>query len=281
MPSLTDQVGHWTEIKEKIIEEYFPAYTKILNKQQVIRKFIYIDAFAGPGEHLSRKTGELVKGSPLRALETKPQFSHYFFIELDQRKAQQLRDKVAERKDVTILQGDCNKLLLEEVFPQCRYEAYCRALCFLDPYKLNLNWEVVETAGKMKSIEIFLNFMMMDANRNVLWKNPDLVPEDQIKRMNAVWGDSSWRESAYKEQKSLFTDMDKLLKQPNIEVAKAYKKRLQKIAGYKHVLDPIPMKNTRSATIYYLFFASNNDKGASIMRSIFKKYRAAGIIYGN
>ena len=43
----------------------------------------------------------------------------------------------------------------------------------LDPYGLHLDWEVIETAGKMRSIEIFLNFPIMDMNRNALWRNPD------------------------------------------------------------------------------------------------------------
>ena len=39
-----------------------------------------------------------------------------------------------------------------------------RALCLLDPYNINLKWEVIETAGKMGSVEVFLNFMIMDIN---------------------------------------------------------------------------------------------------------------------
>jgi len=75
-------------------------------------------------------------------------------------------------------------------------EDYRRALCLLDPYALNPNWEVVETAGKMRSVEIFLNFMIMDANMNVLWKNPDSVAPDQAGRMTRFWGDESWRAAA-------------------------------------------------------------------------------------
>ena len=35
----------------------------------------------------------------------------------------------------------------------------------------------------MKSVEIFLNFMVMDMNMNVLWKNPSAVSSTQIERM--------------------------------------------------------------------------------------------------
>jgi three-Cys-motif partner protein len=146
---------------------------------------------------------------------------------------------------------------------------------------LNPNWEVVETAGKMKSVEIFLTFMIVGANRNVLLSKYSRISARQRARMNTFWGDPSWQEAAYKEQRSLFHDMDKLLKQPNIEIANAYKKRLLEVAGFKYVPDPIPMKTTTGSVMYYLFFATHNEIGAKIIRSIFKKYRTAGIIYGN
>ena len=34
---------------------------------------VYIDAFAGSGQHVSRATGEFVPGSPLNALAVEPQ----------------------------------------------------------------------------------------------------------------------------------------------------------------------------------------------------------------
>jgi three-Cys-motif partner protein len=77
---------------------------------------------------------------------------------------------------VFIHHEDCNSALLEKVFPRCRYSGFARGLCLLDPYGLTVNWRVVESAGQSKSIEIFYNFMMMDANMNVLLRNPDKVP---------------------------------------------------------------------------------------------------------
>jgi three-Cys-motif partner protein len=139
---------------------------------------------------------------------------------------------------------------------------------------MNPKWEVVETAGRMKSIEIFLNFMIMDANRNVLWGNPHAVPVAQTARFNEFWGDDSWREIAYKSQSGLFGDMPE--KTTNLEITRAYQARLKEIAGFKHVPDPIPMRNSKGVTIYYLFFASQNETGAKIARNIFKKYKDFG-----
>jgi len=265
-----DTVGYWTEIKLLIVKEYANAYAKVLKNQPRIKHVAYIDAFAGAGAHISKTSGEQIDGSPALVLSIRPPFSHYHFIEMDENRAKRLRQEYPQ-PEVTVYHGDCNQILLRDVFPKCRYEDFRRALCLLDPYALNPNWAVVETAGKMRSIEIFLNFMIMDANMNVLWKNPDSVPADQAGRMTAFWGDDSWRKAAYKTEPGLFGGIEE--KASNEAVVTAYRERLQKVAGFKYVPDPIPMRNSRGATIYYLFFASHNQIGNRIAESVFKKYR--------
>ena len=264
-----DTVGYWTEVKLHILQEYAKAYATILQKQPIIKHVAYIDAFAGTGAHISKASGEQIHGSPALALSVQPSFSHYHFIEMDENRAMRLRQQYS-RPDVTVYQGDCNQILLRDVFPQCRYEHFRRALCLLDPYKLNPNWEVVQTAGKMRSVEIFLNFMIMDANMNILWSNPDSVAPEQAARMTEFWGDDSWRKAAYRTESGLFGPMEE--KASNEAVVSAYRQRLLKVAGFKYVPDPIPMRNSRGATIYYLFFASHNQTGSRIAESVFKKY---------
>jgi three-Cys-motif partner protein len=266
-----DIVGNWTKIKLNILEEYAKAYARILSNQGVIKRYDYIDAFAGAGAVVSKATGEVLPGSSALALEIKPRFSHYHLIEMDKLRAGRLRDLSSGRKDVTVYEGDCNSILISDVFPKCRYEDYRRALCILDPYELNPEWEVVETAGHLGSIEIFLNFMIMDANRNMLLINPEAAKPDQIARMDRFWGDDSWRSAAYESCRGLFGDM--IEKKTNDAVIQAYKKRLKEKAGFDYVPDPIPMKNIRGAAVYYLFFASNNKTGYKIAKAIFKKYR--------
>lgn len=261
-----------------ILHDYANAYAKIMNKQRAIRHYAYIDAFAGAGAHVSKTTGEEIDGSPSKALSVQPGFSHYHFIEIDPQRAKRLRYMTKERNNVTVYEGDCNSVLLNEVFPKCRWDNRRRALCLLDPYGLSPDWKVAATAGQMKSIEVFLNFMIMDANMNILWNNPDKVTPTQIERMNVFWGDDSWRKAAYTTHPGLFGDMQE--KAMNQAVISAYQRRLKEIAGFKYVPDPMPMRNTRGATIYYLFFASNNETGSKIARSVFKKYANRGIKHG-
>jgi three-Cys-motif partner protein len=269
-----DVVGYWTEIKLSILREYAKAYSRIMSKQGSIRHYAYIDAFAGAGTLKTKQLGEEIDGSPLMILKIEPGFNHYHFIEMKPERAEKLRQVTRDRDNVSIYEGDCNSVLIKEVFPQCRYQDFRRALCLFDPYELNPKWEVVLTAGRMKSIEIFLNFMIMDANRNILWSNPDAVSPVQVERMNAFWGDESWRQVAYESRSGLFGDM--LEKTTNEAMIKAYRSRLKEIAGFQFVPDPIPMRNRKGVEIYYLFFASQNKTGANIARSIFKKYRNLG-----
>jgi three-Cys-motif partner protein len=162
------------------------------------------------------------------------------------------------------------------VFPRARYEEYRRALCLLDPYRLNLDWTVIARAGAMKSVEIFLNFMVMDMNRNVLWRNPEKVDAEDIARMSRFWGDESWREVAYAKVPNLFGDSDE--KVSNEVIAQAYKTRLKEVAGFDYVPDPIPMRNSKGAVVYYLYFASPNKTGGKIVSEIFSKYRDKGAL---
>jgi three-Cys-motif partner protein len=157
-----------------------------------------------------------------------------------------------------------------------RYQDYRRALCVLDPYGLHLNWKVIAKAGEMKTIEIFLNFPVADMNRNVLWHDPSRVTPEHAMRMTAFWGDDSWRSVAYvpsKQTKLFANEEPDVLKTENDTIANAFRRRLQKLAGFTYVPPPIPMRNKTNATVYYLFFASRNEKAGSIVEDIFETYR--------
>lgn len=266
-----DRIGPWSETKLNILRKYASAYTTILAKKKVIRRIVYIDAFAGAGKHISKATGEFVPGSPANALNVRPAFDEFHFVDLDESRVALLDELAQGQANVHVHHGDCNDVLLHKVFPRCAYEDFARGLCLLDPYKLIVDWKVLATAGSMKTIEVFYNFMIMDANMNMLLKNQENVKPAEIERMNAVWGDESWRTATYTKVKTLFGEEDE--KGTNERVAEAFRKRLHEIAGFKYVPDPVPMKNSTGAVVYYLYFASPNKTGAKIVGEIFDKYR--------
>lgn len=265
-----DQIGYWSQVKLEIVRDYARAYSRILAKQRL--RHVYIDAFAGAGVHELKTSGELVPGSPLNALAVDPPFKELHLIDLDRAKIENLRRLVGDRNDVFIHEGDCNCILMDKVFPRVRWEDYRRGLCLLDPYGLTLNWEVIAAAAAMRSIEIFLNFPIMDINRNALWSKAAGVAPEDVERMNAFWGDESWRALAYKSQLTLGGGEDLIKSAGNSEIAEAFRDRLRTVAGFAEVPPPIPMRNSKNAVVYYLFFASHNKTGAKIAREILRRY---------
>ncbi len=263
-----DEIGYWSEIKLEIIRDYASAYSRILNANRL--PHIYVDAFSGAGQHISRTTGEFVPGSPLNALNVQPPFREYHFIDLNPAKVQHLHGLVGPRREVRIYEGDCNKVLIGDIFPTLKFESYRRALCLLDPYGLHLEWEVIFQAGQLRTIDMFLNFPVMDINRNALWRNPDRVSREQRARMNSFWGDESWRDIGYEQTPGLFGTMEE--KVSNAQFAEAFRIRLLKVAGFKRVPPPLPMRSG-NAIVYYLFFASQVDTAERIVIDIFNKYR--------
>jgi len=125
----------------------------------------------------------------------------------------------------------------------------------------------------MNSIDMILNFPVLGINRNVLWRQPKNVDRALIERMNAYWGDESWRKSAYNTQGNFFGWP---VKEPNETIALAFQERLREIAKFRHVPKPLPMRNSKGAIVYYLFFASQKEVAHNVMKDIFDKYQRRG-----
>jgi three-Cys-motif partner protein len=267
-----DEIGAWSELKLEIVEKYGSAYTNAFRTSTNLKKY-YIDGFSGAGVHVSKGTGSQVEGSPTRALKVSPPFDGYYFIDLDEEKTDYLRAACGNRSDVQIHTGDCNAFLTKELLPQIHYQNYNRALCLLDPYAMHLDWEVMLQAGQSGAIDMFLNFPVMDINRNAIWKNPEKVPQAGVDRMTKFWGNESWKQVAYAENRQGGLFGPELVKQGNEEIAAAFRDRLKKDAGFSFVSEPLPMRNSNKAVVYYLFLASQKSVAEKIINDIFKKYR--------
>lgn len=136
-----DEIGYWSEVKLDIIREYASAYSKILaSRRDPALHHIYIDGFAGSGVNISKKSKDYVAGSPLNALLIQPRFREYHLIDIDRQKTtalDQLVGMLGEIEGVRTYAGDCNCILLEEVFPRAKYEDFRRGLCVLDHSNFN------------------------------------------------------------------------------------------------------------------------------------------------
>lgn len=73
-----DEIGYWSEVKLEIVKKYASAYSRILTNQKFVKGLLYIDAFAGAGTHVAKRTGQTVPGSPVNAMAIEPPYYLYF-----------------------------------------------------------------------------------------------------------------------------------------------------------------------------------------------------------
>jgi three-Cys-motif partner protein len=263
----------WSKVKIAILRDYAEQYTRIMGTRRF--ETHYIEAFAGSGTHLEKRTGEDVLGTPREILAIEPGFAHYHFIELDPNRANELRKlKAVGSGQIHVYEADANETLLTTILPQIQFSKYRRALVFVDPYTIDLDWRVTSLAGSLKTVDMFINFMIVAANRNALLQNPDEITDVQRARMNRVWGDESWFGALYdKRQMGLFDSVSVAEKVPqaNRRLGEAYQRRLSEVAGFGYAAPPRLFKNRAGAELYYLFFASPKASGYRIAKHLLEK----------
>ncbi len=125
----------------------------------------------------------------------------------------------------------------------------------------------------MKTLDVFLNFPVMDINRNVLWRDPGKVGASQVARMNAFWGDESCAMSPIGRTR-VYLNGPKNRRTKWLRKLSACDCRRSPVL--RDFPDPLPMRNSTGAIVYYLFFASQKDTAENIVLDIFKRYEHRG-----
>lgn len=215
----TDQSfgGRWTEEKLGILTKYLKAYIKIFTRNPWARRFrtVYVDAFAGAG-YIWQRQSEMsqldliedltaddaqgyIKGSALRAVELNPGFREYLFIEKDP-------DRFAELKKLTDKYSG-KKISIENVEANKYLRKWCastdwkttRALIFLDPFGMQVDWTLLEEIAKTEAIDLWLLFPLGAAVMRLLQKKQS-PPKAWADRVTAVLGTDAWQDEFYKPQ---------------------------------------------------------------------------------
>lgn len=271
--------GSWTDKKLEILKKYLDAYNTALKKQPFKR--VYIDAFAGTGYRQQRKkqykikgffeeleideSKKFLKGSAKLALEAKPPFDRYIFIESDKNKIdelEKLREEHSEKAEqIEVIQSDANEFIRD----YCNEEdwANTRAVLFLDPFATEVEWETIKAIAQTKSIDVWILFPVMAVNR-LLAKDPQKIWYD---RLNKIFGTEDWFESFYKTRtlNNIFgKSVDTIIKACDFtRIGNFYKSRLKAI--FSGVAEkPKVFYNSRGSALFQLFFAAGNAKGSPI-----------------
>lgn len=275
--------GDWTEQKLDVLRGYLSAYTKVLKRKRL--KTGYIDAFAGSGSRSGRRQAdddpsqvelfpgltkpdaqELLAGSARLALESKPRFDKYIFVEQDSNRCadlEGLRDEFPGlADDVDIKRGDANQLLQELCGRDWQRH---RAVLFLDPYGLQVEWATLEAVAATRAIDMWLLFPLGIGVNRMLPRSGE-VPETWRRRLDTLFGTPEWFDEFYRleSRPSLFDDDEVFLDKATMErMAGYFNDRLGSIfAGVAP--QPGILRNSVNNPLYLLCFAVGNPRARKV-----------------
>ncbi|AFZ16462.1 three-Cys-motif partner protein TcmP [Allocoleopsis franciscana] len=283
--------GDWTEEKLNRVRKYLVAYSTIMSKYKF--RYAYIDAFAGTGyrelkeddeastlmlpELVDQESKKLFDGSARIALQTKPRFTKYIFIEKDESKIAELNKLKAEfttlADDITIIQSDANMYINELCAKNWKTN---RAVLFLDPFGMQVPWSTITSIARTEAIDLWYLFPIGIAVNRLLKKDGNIKPSIR-RRLDEVFGTPEWYETFYsiRTEKDLFGNYSFPEKTANFQViANYFVERLKSV--FEGVAEnPLLLVNSQNSPLYLLCFASANKKGAptaiKIAQHILKK----------
>ncbi len=283
--------GDWTTQKLDVLSRYLVAYTTALKNspspEHPFSKW-YIDAFAGTGYRTLRTASksddigllfpdiaapepqELLDGSARLALKCKPPFERYVFIERDMDRCAGLRELTSEFPDVAdrvdVRQGDANT----EIQALCTRDWRAdRAVLFVDPYGMQVEWRTIEAIANTRAIDMWLLFPLGIGVGRLLKRDGDVPPEWRH-RLDTILPQCNWYDAFYRVDRvpTLFGGDEEHVERASVEsIGKFFNERLKDI--FPGVAEaPAVLRNSKNCPLYLLCFAASNERGAPIALKI-------------
>lgn len=275
--------GTWSESKLDCVEEYARSYLQVMLNQSWC-ELHYIDAFAGSGEQalksgpssqglegilvsLSERadTEEFLVGSALRALRASASsarpFDRFLFIDADEGSCRELRELVssdfpAASHSVDVVCDDAN-VQLESYLDSVKWST-TRALVFLDPYGLEVDWGLIQRLAATGACDVWYLFPLGGVIR--MMTADGQMPDSWITRLDRLFGTHDWHKEFYRPspQKSLFgADAELLLKDASTQHVVDYvQKRLS--SAFAAVSDAGVLRNRKGAPLFALLMGVSN-----------------------
>lgn len=279
--------GSWTQDKLERLRGYLEAYMQIFKKQPWAQT-VYVDAFAGTGtisvkpalatnaslfEQDEDKINSFLDGSVRVALSVEPSFGKYLFIERSIKKTKELEGLKQEfpaiGNRIQVVPAEANEYLIRWI-EQTNWKN-TRAVVFLDPYGMQVEWRLLEAIARTKAIDLWL-LVPIGIGVNRLLTQNELPPQEWQDRLTTFFGTDEWLEHFYKsvQQTDLFGDALVQEKEADYDKLAAYfVERLRSIFGEEGVApNPLTQYNSRNSPMFLLCFASANKNGVKIAKHL-------------
>lgn len=267
--------GIWTEAKLGILSDYLPAFLRASKGKA--SEFVYLDAFAGQGEGVSRITGDEFPGSAQIALDVDEAggFTKLRYFEKEATAAQ-LEQRLSEKypgRDLKVYGGDCNDRI-PEALEELRPFRWAPTFAFLDPDGMQLAWKTLKALADHKrgykkpgsqefKVEQWILFPTQGLIRVLALDERRLLPahEDSATRL---FGTQEWRAIYNRRRKGEMTAAD-----AKEEYVNLMRWRLRDVLGYAKT-HPFELKNMRGRTLYHMIFATDHPAGDQIMSDLYR-----------
>ncbi len=262
--------GQHTELKLSIVEGYLKAFTTALRPK--FKELWYVDAFAGTGNRTVRTVYEeshlleqpvverieIRRGSAQIAIDVKPAFDMAVFIEKNPtyiRELDSLSARYSHRR-VVVAEDDANVAL--KTLVNNNQWADKRAVVFLDPYGMEVEWSTLETLASTQAIDVWFLFPLAGLFRQATRRLTD-IDEHKRAALTRMFGSDTWEAELYpiEDGTDLFGDAFERRRELNPAGLEKYvKKRLETI--FPRVLDPLALPIDTRPQRFSLFLCISN-----------------------
>ena len=278
--------GNWTEDKLARLGKYMAAYRKIFTSNEKAKHFRtwYVDAFAGTGsrsdpvaaavkselqlfDDVYEETTGFRLGSARIALQLDQPFDRYLFIEESKDRVAQLESSVKTDHETLAARcmfqhGDANVLL--KAWCQQRDWKKERAVVFLDPFGMQVEWSTIAALGATKAIDLWYLFPL-GVGVSRLMPHDGKISDGWRKRLETLFGTDAWYDRFYLKNttQGLFDTIETVERDAPAEKIEAFiHERLG--TSFTKVAKGLILRNSKQSPLYLLCFAAANERGAPV-----------------
>jgi len=244
-------VGFWAREKLYYLERYMEVFNSSMKDKWPKRA--YIELFAGPGSGIVRNSGQIVKGSPLAAIEQAVPFSRHIFVDINTDALSALENRAKRLRpnaDIKLISRDCNSSVNEV---RTSIDSSYLILTFIDPTSMQAKFSTIHNLTQGLRMDLIINFPLQAINRSYTY-----ALQGYGQKYDDFFGTTEWR--------SILTSYTNI-RSIGARLLDLYKNQLRSI-GYGQINDladnqssefaGILVRGPKNIPLYYLVFASKH-----------------------
>ena len=266
-----------TDFKLSMVERYLQAFSTALKGK--FEELWYIDAFAGTGERTVKIAGvpegllpgqeeriERRRGSAQIAIDIRPHFDRIVFMDAKRKHCLALKELAAEHpgRRIEIIRSDANEAIRREL--NANNWRGKRAVMFLDPYGMSLNWDTLVEIRKTEAIDVWYLVSLAGIFRQAT-NDPAKIDHHKRASLNRMLGTTEWEAAWYAprhQADDLFGAVDSRTERIADVVAMEQFVGRRLDALFPKVLPPKRLKNAQNVPMFSLFLAISNPEPKAI-----------------